>query len=258
MNIELFDSHAHYDDNRFKNDYDQVIKKAMDSGVKYILNAGADIRSSKKGIEIAQKHNNMHVAVGVHPHDVKDLTDKDLDVLADLCKNPKVVAVGEIGLDYYYDNSPRELQKAWFEKQIDLAKNLKLPVIVHDRDAHQDCMDIIKKAAPFENQGVFHCFAGSLEMATELLKMNFYLSVGGPVTFKNAKKTVEIIEKIPLERLLIETDCPYLAPEPHRGERNDSSYVLLVAQRIAQIRNLQIEEVAKITTDNAKRLFRIK
>ena len=256
-NIELFDSHAHYDDNRFKEDAEKVINEANEKGVKYILNAGSDIVTSQKSIELAEKFNYVYAAVGVHPHEVGNLKQDFEKEIRKLCNHPKVVAIGEIGLDYYYDHSPRDLQRYWFCKQLELAKTLNLPVIIHDRDAHEDVLKLIKQEALFKAFGVFHCFSGSWEMAKEVLKLGFYISVGGPLTFKNAKKTVEVIKNIPLENVLIETDCPYLTPEPSRGRRNDSSYVRLVAAKIAEIKEITLEEAARITTENAKRLFKI-
>lgn len=255
--VELFDTHAHYDDSRFEEDSDEVIKNAYDSGVKYILNAGSDIKTSERSIEIAEKFPYLYAAVGIHPHEVGKLEKNAEEKLIEMSAHPKVAAIGEIGLDYYYDHSPRDTQKYWLSKQLDIASKLKLPVIIHNRDSHEDMMKIIKNHAPYEASGVFHCFSGSWEMAKELLDMGLYLSFGGPITFKNAKKALEVLEKTPLESILIETDCPYLTPEPYRGRRNDSSYVRLVAEKIAEIRGLSLEETAGITTGNAKRLFGI-
>lgn len=253
--MELFDSHAHYDDKRFAEDYHEVILNAFDSGVKYILNAGSDIATSKKSIMLAEKFDFVYAAVGVHPHEVEKLSETDFDELKKMYSHKKVVAVGEIGLDYYYDHSPRESQRHWFERQIELGKELNLPLIVHNRDSHEDMMNIIRKHAPFN--GVLHCFTGSWEMAKELLSLGLYLSFGGPITFKNASKAIGIIEKMPEDRILIETDCPYLTPEPFRGKRNDSGYVHLVAKKISEIRGISIEEAAKRTTMNTKKLFGI-
>lgn len=255
--MELFDSHAHYDDKRFAEDYEEVILNAFNSCVKYILNAGSDIDTSKKSIQLAEKFDFIYAAVGVHPHEVEKLNDDEFDELKKLCSHSKVVAVGEIGLDYYYDHSPREVQRYWFEKQIEMGKELKLPLILHNRDSHEDMMNIIRKHAPYSNPGVFHCFTGSWEMAKELLELGFYISFGGPITFKNAKKAIEIMENMPEDKILIETDCPYLTPEPFRGRRNDSSYVRIVAEKIAEVRGVSVEEVAKRTTVNTKRLFGI-
>ena len=223
----------------------------------YILNAASDIASVFTSIALAREFEYVYCAVGVHPHNVGALNDNTIPMLADFARNKKVVAIGEIGLDYYYDTAPREIQKHWFSKQINLARDLKLPVIVHDRDAHEDSMNIIKSEKANEIGGVFHCYTGSVEMAKELMKYNFYISLGGAITFKNAKRIIEVAKYIPNDRLLIETDCPYMTPEPHRGKRNDSSYIYLIAEKIAQIKGMTFEEIANLTTNNAKRLFKI-
>ncbi|HHW47786.1 MAG TPA: TatD family hydrolase [Clostridiaceae bacterium] len=256
--LALFDSHAHYDDARFQDDRDEALQRAFDSGVKYILNASSDVESAKVAISLARKFDFVYAAVGVHPHNVENINDGTLSILLDFASDHKVVAIGEIGLDYYYDNSPRELQRYWFSKQINLAKELSLPVIVHNRESHEDALRIIKNEGAREVGGVFHCYSGSVEMARELLDNEFYISVGGTVTFKNAKKIIDVVKYVPLDRLLIETDCPYLTPEPYRGRRNESVYVRLVAEKVAEIKGVCFEEIAGITTENAKRLFRIK
>ncbi|MFZ5985599.1 MAG: TatD family hydrolase [Bacillota bacterium] len=253
----LFDSHAHYDDEKFKDDKYDVINKAYESGVTYILNASSNIASSVETISLTQEFEFIYAAVGIHPHYVSDINDNSMVTIADFAKNEKVVAIGEIGLDYYYDNSPRELQRYWFAKQISLAQRLNLPIIVHDRDAHEDVMNIIKYEGADSVGGVFHCFSGSVEMAKEVLDNNFYISVGGALTFKNARKLIDVVKYVPIDRLLIETDCPYLTPEPYRGQRNDSSFVRLVAEKVAQIKELELQVVAEATMNNAKKLFGI-
>lgn len=253
----LFDTHAHYDDEKFADDKYDVIEKAYNSGVSYIINAATDIKSCEESIAFARKYEYVYAAVGIHPHEVAEVDDSTFKKVAQFAKEDKVVAIGEIGLDYYYDTAPREIQKHWFAQQINLARALQLPIIVHDRDAHQDSMDIIKVEKASEVGGVFHCYSGSVEMAKEVLNYNFYISVGGALTFKNAKKLVEVVRWIPMDRLLIETDCPYLTPEPYRGKRNDSSYVRFVAEKVAQIKELSFEEVADVTLRNAKKLFKI-
>ncbi|MGE5473663.1 MAG: TatD family hydrolase [Ignavibacteriales bacterium] len=255
--MELFDSHAHYDDKRFAEDYDEVILNAFNSGVKYILNAGSDIATSKKSIMLAEKYDFVYAAVGVHPHEAEKLSEDGFNEIKKMGSHQKVVAIGEIGLDYYYDHSPRDVQRYWFEKQINLGKELNLPLIIHNRDSHEDMMDIIRKNAPYSNSGVLHCFTGSWEMAKQLLDLGLYLSFGGPITFKNAKKAIDIIGKMPIDRILIETDCPYLTPEPFRGKRNHSGYVNLVAEKISEIRGISMQEAANLTTMNTKRLFGI-
>lgn len=253
----LFDTHAHYDDERFNEDRDEVIDRAYRSGVTCILNASSNLSSAVESISLARKFDFMYAAVGVHPHNVEEITENTLSVLTRLVEDPKVVAIGEIGLDYYYDFAPRELQKHWFAMQIRLAKELDLPIIVHNRDSHEDVMKIIKDEDAKSTGGVFHCYSGSAEMAKELLDNNFYISVGGPVTFKNAKKIIEVVKYVPDDRLLIETDCPYLTPEPLRGRRNESSYIKFIAEKIAEIKGTNFEKIAHITTENAKRLFNI-
>jgi len=253
----LFDSHAHYDDERFDDDRFSIIRKVHQSGVTYILNASSNVASAIESISLAQEYEFVYAAVGVHPHHVGEINEHTFNFIADFATKPKVVAIGEIGLDYYYDTYPREEQKYWFARQINLARDLKLPVIVHDRDAHMDVMNIVKAEKAKEVGGVFHCYSGSVEMAKELLKLNFHISVGGSATFKKADRLAEVIRFIPLESLLIETDCPYMTPEPFRGQRNDSSYVRLVAEKIAEIKGTSFEEIAGITMQNAKRLFRI-
>ncbi len=254
----LFDSHAHYDDTKFDDDRYEVIQRAFDSGVSYILNAASNISSAVDCIGLSQEFDFIYAAVGVHPHNAEGMNEGAIATLADFASDKKVVAIGEIGLDYYYDNSPREVQKHWFSRQIDMARNIGLPVVVHNRDAHEDTLKILVAENAKSVGGVLHCYSGSVEMAKILLENNFYISVGGPLTFKNAVKVIEVVKYVPLDRLLIETDSPYLTPEPHRGKRNDSSYVRLVAEKLAEVRNIPFEEIARITTENAKRLFRIK
>ena len=254
----LFDSHAHLNDARFDEDREALIQKLQEEHVDLVLNPGADIETSISSVELANKYDFIYAAVGVHPHDVKDLDDTAIDTLRKLAtENEKVVAIGEIGLDYYYDNSPREVQKEWFKKQIELANELKLPIIIHDRDAHQDTFEIIKTKSP-EIGCVLHCYSGNVELAKEYVKMGCYISIPGTVTFKNNKKTREVAKEIPLEYLLIETDSPYMAPEPHRGKRNDPSLVAFVADKIAQEKGISYEKVCEATKENAKRLFNIK
>lgn len=255
----LFDSHAHYEDTRFDEDRNEVLKKAYESGVKYIIDASSDVHSAKDIISLTRKFDFVYAAIGVHPQNVDSANDRTISELMEISADKKVVAIGEIGLDYYYDNSPAtiELQKLWFVKLINLAKDLKLPIVVHDRDAHNDVLNIIKSEKASAVGGIFHSFSGSVEMADEVLKQNFSISIGGPLTFKNSRKSVEVVRHIPLDKLLIETDSPYLTPEPFRGKRNDSSNVRYVAEKIAEIKNVSFEEVARITTENAKKLFKI-
>ena len=250
-----FDSHAHYDDERFDEDRETLIESLKEKGVDFVVNAAADMKSCHTSLQLAEKYPFIYSSVGVHPHDVKDLTETDIEEMRELAKHKKVVAIGEIGLDYYYDNSPREEQRIWFKRQLQLAKELNLPVIIHSREASQETFDIIMESGVKE--GVIHCFSGSYELAKEYVKKGFYIGVGGSLTFKNAKKTVKVVEGIGLEHIVIETDCPYLTPVPHRGERNDSSYLKFVVQKIAQIKGISEAEVKMVSSQNAKKLFRI-
>ena len=257
----FFDSHAHYDDARFDEDRHQLLTAMPQNKADYIVNAAADMTSSNEGIQLAEQYSYIYTAVGVHPHGVQELDHSNegratLDHLASLADHPKVVAIGEIGLDYYYEHSPREVQRIWFNRQMALAKKLELPVIVHSRDAAQETFDMISQSGL--NKGVIHCYSGSAQMAQEYIKLGFYIGVGGTITFKNARKSIEVVQEIPLESIVIETDCPYLTPMPHRGKRNDSSYLVHIAEKIAEIKNISIEEVARITSKNAKDLFAIK
>jgi TatD DNase family protein len=253
----LFDTHAHYYDEQFDIDRREALTRARESGVGYILSASADIASSIENITLTQEYDFVYASVGVHPHQVRDINNNMISALADFASYSKVVAIGEIGLDYFYENSPREAQKLWFAKQISLALNLGLPIIVHDRDAHEDTLEILKNENAKKVGGVLHCFSGSVEMARELMNNNFYIAIGGPVTFKNAKKVIEVVKYVPNDMLLIETDSPYLTPEPLRGKRNESTNVRLVAEKIAGIKGKSTEYIEAMTTENAKRLFGI-
>lgn len=253
----LFDSHAHIDDSRFDSDRLETIERARENGVTGIINIGADMASSARSVALAQAHKGIYAAVGIHPHDAKAAVDADYDQMAQwVGSEAKVVAIGEIGLDYYYDLSPRDVQQDVFIRHIDLARQLGKPIIIHDRDAHGDVMNIIKKEAK-GIIGIFHCYSGSLEMAKEVLKLGFYVSFAGPVTFAKSTKLKEIAAAVPLERLLVETDSPYLTPHPHRGRRNEPAHVRLVAEEIARLRSLSLEAVAEATTNNVKQLFHI-
>lgn len=249
-----FDSHAHVDDEQFNTNRSEVIQRAFDGGLAGFLNVGADMASSARALAIAEQYAGVFAAVGIHPHDAKDAKEEDYVKLAQWSSHPKVVAIGEIGLDYHYNLSPKDVQQEVFVRQLDVARQTGLPFIIHDREAHGDCMSIIKregKGLP----GVFHCFSGSLEMAREVLSMGLYISFAGPLTFTKSVKLREIAAVVPLERVLIETDSPYLTPQPHRGQRNEPFYVKLVGEELAKIRGLEAEEVAKVTFENARRLF---
>ncbi|MBN6187376.1 TatD family hydrolase [Aneurinibacillus sp. BA2021] len=255
----LFDTHAHLNDEKFDEDRDETIARARENGISYICNIGYNRETIETSLALAHQYDFIYTAIGWHPQDAKTLTEADLSWIEQLAREEeKVVAIGEIGLDYYWDTSPKDVQQDVFRKQIRLAKKLKLPIIIHDRDAHQDILHILREEKAEEVGGIMHCFSGSPEMAKECLDLNFYISLGGPVTFKNAKKPKEVAEMVPLDRLLIETDCPYLTPEPYRGKRNESGYVRYVAEKIAELKNISFEELAEITTKNAKNLFHIK
>ena len=252
----LFDTHAHYDDDSFDADRDAVLCAMPEKGVGLIVNPGCDLTSSRKAIELAEKYDHVYAAVGIHPENCGDFVPEHINALRELARHPRVVAIGEIGLDYYWaENPPREFQQEVLRRQLALAVELEKPVIIHDRDAHADTLAIVKEFPGL--RGVFHCFSGSVEMARQLIDMGWYLGFDGPITYKNAKKAPEVIAAIPPERMLIETDSPYLTPVPHRGERNDSSFVGLVAEKIAQVRGMAVEDVVRLTMENGKRFFAI-
>ena len=255
----LFDSHAHLNDKKIYGDLPDILQRAAKTGVTRILNAGADWPSSLMSVRLAEKYPaQVYAAVGVHPHDAKTLTDEMLQKLLKLAEEPGVVAWGEIGLDYYRDLSPREVQKSTFIAQIAAAKSAKKPIIIHDREAHGDILRIVRQERAGENGGVFHCFSGSWEMAKECLKLGFMISFAGPLTFTNTPKLSEVAAKVPPDMMLVETDCPYLSPHPYRGKINEPARVSLVAARLAEIRGQSYKEVAEITAQNACNLFSIK
>ncbi|MFF2450312.1 TatD family hydrolase [Neobacillus sp. NPDC058068] len=254
----LFDTHAHLNDSQYNEDLLEVIERAQHEGVSNMVVVGFDRPTIGRAMELAESYEFIYACVGWHPVDAIDMTDEDLVWIEELASHPKVVAIGEMGLDYHWDKSPKEIQKEVFRKQIQLAKKVKLPIVIHNREATADIVEILKEEGAEEVGGIMHCFSGSPEVAKECVKMNFYISLGGPVTFKNAKKPKEVAAEIPLDKLLIETDCPYLAPHPFRGKRNEPGYVRLVAEEIAEIKGLTFAEVAETTTRNAKKLFAIK
>ena len=252
----LFDTHAHYDDEAFDADRDAVLTALPGQGVGLVLNPGCDVESSRTAVQYAAAYPHVYAAVGIHPENCGGYTAGDLAVLEKLAQQPGVAAIGEIGLDYYWaENPPRELQQQVLRDQLALARELALPVIIHDREAHADTLAIIREFPGIT--GVFHCFSGSPEMAQELLKLGWYLGFDGPVTYKNARRAPEVAAVTPLDRMLIETDSPYMTPVPYRGKRNDSGYVHLVAEKLAEWKGVTPEEMARITTENGKRLFRI-
>ena len=250
-----FDSHSHMDDRRFDGDREEIINDLKNHGVGLLMNVGCDLPSSERSVALAERYPFVYAAVGSHPDDADHVDGRLLDRYRVLAGHEKVRAIGEIGLDYHYEDVPRARQIIAFEQQLELAEALKLPVIVHERDAHGDAMDIVRRHP--DVRGVFHCFSGSKELALWLVERGWYIGFTGVVTFKNARRAVEAVQALPLERILIETDCPYMAPEPYRGRRNDSRYVPLVAAKIAEIRGLTPDEAGNITTENAKRLFAI-
>lgn len=254
----LIDSHAHLDDKRFNPDRDILIKSLKENGVDLVLNIGADIKTSRASLDLAKKYDNIYAVVGVHPHSAKDLEGSDLSELRKMAKEDKVVAIGEIGLDFYYDNSPRDIQRKWFIRQVELAQELDMPIVIHSREASQETFDILKEASLKKPlRGILHSYSGSYEMAMEYIKLGFYIAIGGPVTFKNARVPKEVAKKIPLDKLLIETDSPYLTPEPYRGKRNEPMYVKYVAKTIGELRNTSYEEIARATSENLLSLLGI-
>lgn len=254
MYRNIFDTHAHYDDSRFDEDRDELLSSLSEKGVSHIVNCGCDLKSSLTTLALAEKYDFVYAALGVHAHEAEEATDSDLNEIEKLYSHPKVVAVGEIGLDYHYDFSPRERQIEVFERQIKLANELDLPIIVHDREAHEDTMNLLKKYKP---KGVVHCFSGSVEMAKEILKLGMYIGMGGAVTFKNAVKPVEVTRMLPLDRLLLETDAPYMTPVPFRGKRCDSAHIAYTAEKIAEIKSIDTQQLIDICNENGKRLFGI-
>jgi len=252
----IFDSHAHYDDRQFDIDREELLKSLPESGVGTVVNVSASYESWERCVEMAAKYPYIYAAVGTHPDEVGVLNEETFAEMKEWCKKKKVVAIGEIGLDYYWDNQPHDVQKKWFIRQLELARELNLPVIIHSREAAADTMEIMKEHAK-GLQGVIHCYSYSREHAEEYVKMGFYIGIGGVVTFKNAKKLKEVAAVIPLERILLETDCPYLAPVPYRGKRNQSSYIQYVAEEIAQIKGIDAEEVIAVTEENARKMYHL-
>ncbi|WKY44834.1 TatD family hydrolase [Eubacteriaceae bacterium ES2] len=255
----LIDSHAHIDDEKFDEDREMVIQRAVNSGVEKIVNPGADEASSRRAVLLSEKHACIYAAVGIHPHDAKTYDDEIHDhMLKDWAKKDKVVAIGEIGLDYHYDLSPRDVQKTVFIKQIELAKAVDLPIIIHNRESMADMEAILKDHFSPASGGVMHSYSGSVEMAKVFLDLGLYLSISGPLTFKNARKLPDVVKMLPLDRMLVETDSPYLTPTPHRGKRNEPGYVRLVAAEVARLKGMALEEIEEITAQNTIQLFNLK
>ena len=252
----LFDTHAHLDDRAFDTDRQELLASLPNQGLALVMNPGCSLASSRNAVALANTHDYIYAAVGSHPDVADEVNEEVLEEYRKLCKlNPKVKAIGEIGLDYHYEDIPRELQKKAFIAQMELARELDLPVIVHERDAHEDGMAIVRDFP--EVTGVFHCYSGSAEMARQLVDKGWYIGFTGVLTFKNARKAIEAAASIPLDRIVIETDCPYMAPEPFRGKRNDPGKIYRMAEKLAEIRGLPVEEIHTITTENGKRLYRI-
>lgn len=254
----IFDTHTHYDDEQFDIDRDELLLGLTGQGVGAVVNMGASMQGAKDSVELARKHPFVYAAVGIHPDHAKDLNEEEFSALKALAAEEKVVAIGEIGLDYYWDSTEREEQKVWFRRQLSLAGELTLPVVIHSREAAADTLEIMKEAYEASGNtltGVIHCFSYGVEMAREYLKMGFFLGIGGVATFKNGRKLKEVIEAVPLDKIVLETDCPYLAPEPFRGKRNSSEKLAYVVRAIAAIKGVTEEEVEKVTWENAKRLY---
>ena len=251
----FFDTHAHYDDKAFDEDRDSLLAALPEAGVTLVIDPVCDVKSSRAAIELAARYEHVYAAVGIHPEELGDFTEENLNEIAHLAMDGKCVAIGEIGLDYYWDDTYKAEQKELFRRQIELALELSKPIIVHDREAHGDSLELVSRYP--ELRGVFHCFSGSAEMAKELLRRGWYLGFDGPVTYKNARKALEVMELCPIDRLLLETDSPYLAPEPVRGRRNEPANVYHVAEKIAELRGESLEELAAFTTENALRVYRI-
>lgn len=253
--ITLIDTHCHLEMDEFNKDREEVIRRAKDAGIEAIITIGSDLEGNMGGLELSEKYDFIYATVGIHPHDAKDFSEDIFKKLKEWTSREKVVAIGETGLDYHYENSPREIQRDVFKRHLALAKETGLPVVIHSREAKRDTLEIIKESGIY--RGVLHCFSGDIEMAEKAMAMGFHISIAGPVTFKNARKPKEIAKAIPDDYLLIETDAPYLAPEPFRGKRNEPSYLLYIARTIAELRGITLEDLARITTLNAKRLFGI-
>ena len=257
----LIDSHVHLDDPRYDSDRDQVFQRASDSGIQAFVTIGCDLATSKSAVQLSESYDNVYSTVGVHPHESKEILDGWYDEFRKLAQYPKVVAYGEIGLDYHYDHSPRIVQRQRFREQVQLAKELQLPIVIHTREAQKDTITILKEEGAVDVGGVFHCFSGDECLAKDALDLGFYLSFSGVITFKNASMLREIIKKVPLDHIMIETDCPYLTPVPHRGKRNEPAFVRHVAETIADIIGSgdpsSFEKIAHATAENTKRLFKI-
>lgn len=253
----LIDTHVHLNADQYDEDLQEVIDRALEEGIDRMFVVGFDTNTIERTMKLIDHYDFIYGIIGWHPVDAIDCTEERLQWIEELSRHPKIIGIGEMGLDYHWDKSPKDIQKEVFRKQIALAKRVQLPIIIHNREATQDCVDILKEENASEVGGIMHSFSGSNEIADEILKMNFYISLGGPVTFKNAKQPKEVAQHVPLDRLLVETDAPYLSPHPYRGKRNEPARVKLVAEQIAELRGISYEEVCKATTENAERLFKL-
>lgn len=253
----IFDTHAHYDNEAFDEDRDKLLDSMYANGISYLVNVGASIKSTAASIKLAECYPYIYAAAGVHPSETMELNEEKFAWLSTQCRHEKVVAVGEIGLDYYWDEPSHDIQKTWFARQLDLAREVNKPVIIHSREAAKDTYDIMAAKNAADIGGVIHCYSYSAQLALDYLKMGFYIGIGGVVTFKNAKKMKETVEAVPIEKILLETDSPYLAPEPNRGKRNTSLNLPYIAQKIAEIKTIPYDEVIQITENNAKKLYKI-
>lgn len=253
----IFETHAHYDDEQYDEDREVLLATLPENGIEYVVNIGASIKTSQNTVELTKKYSHVYGAIGVHPNEVAELNEDAFEILKKMTLEPKIVAVGEIGLDYYWKEPEPKIQKEWFDRQITLAKEVKLPMVIHSRDAAKDTVDMMVAAKAKDIGGVIHCYSYSLETAKIFLNMGFYLGIGGVVTFNNARKLKEVVEYAPLDQLLLETDCPYLAPVPFRGKRNSSLYIPYIVEEIARIKNIDCDEILEITKENAKKMYKI-
>jgi len=253
----LIDSHAHLEMPEFKKDLEAVIQRAKETGVEYIFTVGTEKKDWKRALEIAESHPSIYAVLGVHPHNAKEIDEETYPMLREFCRSEKVRAYGEIGLDFFRNLSPRDLQLKRFREQIAFAKELGLPVVIHDREAHRETLEILKSEGAKDCGGIIHCFSGDYEMARACMDMGFYISIPGSITFKNAEDLRETVRTIPMESLLVETDSPFLTPDPFRGKRNEPSYVRYTAQKVAEIKKISFEKVAEMTTKNARRVYRL-
>ncbi|SFS02322.1 TatD family hydrolase [Anaeromicropila populeti] len=254
----IVDSHAHYEDERFNEDREELLKSLYENGIELVVNVASSMETIKKTVELTEKFDFVYGAVGAHPEECANLSEQDIEIIKENSKKEKIMAIGEIGLDYYWDEPERIIQKKWFERQLDLAREVNLPVIIHSRDAAQDTLSIMKEKKADQIGGVVHCFSYGVEMAREYLNMGFYLGIGGVITFSNGKKLKEVVQYAPLESLVLETDCPYLSPVPNRGKRNSSLNLIYVAEEIAKIKNIDCDTVINVTTRNSKQMYGLK